>query len=232
MHRDVKLNNILVGQDDRLVLCDFGSAIVCPESDLKRKYSRGQSPGGNVKHLAPEVVTEVNKAEEGNDEVVVDFSKQDVWAVGVVLYELILGTHPLEDYPHAFEVNDQVVYTAKDLPPLPATYNERFKRVLMWMLEADPEKRLSPSAALGKVQCLLLGDGSRVRLSKYIQDHAMPADLEEDQTMEQESKEDQGTWRDIPVKNSVGVKALVRIREDSTVFELINDAVDVLNITE
>ena len=67
--------------------------------------------GGNHAHLAPEVL---NSRPPRN---MLDYSKQPVWAAGVLAYEL--AGHPS---PFASGVLDQRGYTANQLPPLENTH--------------------------------------------------------------------------------------------------------------
>ena len=78
VHRDVKPENILIGED--VVLCDFGlSALVRPGQKLT-------SSVGTPQYVAPEIVLESPY----------DY-KVDTWAVGVVLFLLVSGNHPFDD---------------------------------------------------------------------------------------------------------------------------------------
>ena len=75
IHRDIKPENLLFF-DGILKLADFGS------SNRKNKIMK-ETMCGTPEYLAPEMVLK-----QGHDE------KLDVWAVGVLYYELIFGITP------------------------------------------------------------------------------------------------------------------------------------------
>ena len=100
MHRDLKLDNIMVADDDRAVVVDFGLAIKVDESGSTELFQY-TPPGGNLRHLAPEVLTaasHLNSAPHVRS-VSVHYAKQPVFALGVLLWELACGEHPIEEYP-------------------------------------------------------------------------------------------------------------------------------------
>jgi serine/threonine protein kinase len=75
IHRDIKPENLLIF-GNTLKLADFGS------SNTKDKIMK-ETMCGTPEYLAPEMVLK-----QGHDE------KLDVWAVGVLFYELIYGITP------------------------------------------------------------------------------------------------------------------------------------------
>ena len=79
IHRDIKPANILLSDDGRVLVTDFGIAKVLDEPDL----TRTAQVLGTVKYLAPEQV-------EGGP---VD-GRTDLYALGAVLYEAVCGEAP------------------------------------------------------------------------------------------------------------------------------------------
>jgi serine/threonine protein kinase len=79
VHRDVKPANILLSDDGRVLVTDFGIAKVLDDADV----TRTSTVLGTAKYLAPEQV-------EGAS---VD-ARTDVWALGAVLYECVAGVAP------------------------------------------------------------------------------------------------------------------------------------------
>ena len=94
VHRDLKLNNILIDDDGHVVITDFGFAIKIG-SNGKAYVDR---PGGNPAYLAPELLANTNYPKE------IDYSKQPSFALGVLFHEIIMGEHPFGNYPNYLEV--------------------------------------------------------------------------------------------------------------------------------
>merc|ERR1719231_1769771 len=79
IHRDIKPENILIGLNDTLKIADFGWAVHAPSS-------RRKTFCGTLDYLPPEMVT--NQKHD---------ARADVWGLGVLMYEFLVGRPPFED---------------------------------------------------------------------------------------------------------------------------------------
>ncbi|KAK2952819.1 putative Cell cycle serine/threonine-protein kinase CDC5/MSD2 [Blattamonas nauphoetae] len=82
IHRDLKLGNIFLGTKDEIKVGDFGLA-----AKLTHKRERRKTICGTPNYLAPEILT---GGENGHSFEV------DVWALGVILYTMVVGRPPFE----------------------------------------------------------------------------------------------------------------------------------------
>ena len=101
IHRDIKPENVLIAEDGRVKVADFGLARAV-SADTQHTATGGVLIG-TVSYLAPELVVE-GRAD----------ARADVYAVGVMLYELLTGGKP-----HEGESPIQVAYkhVHEDVPP-------------------------------------------------------------------------------------------------------------------
>lgn len=80
IHRDIKMDNILLDRKGKPVISDFGiSSIVQPDTLIK-------DTGGTPAYLAPEVINALGGI----------CFKTDVWGLGVLLYTLVFGILPFK----------------------------------------------------------------------------------------------------------------------------------------
>ncbi|MFL6262433.1 MAG: protein kinase domain-containing protein [Thermoanaerobaculia bacterium] len=79
VHRDVKPANVIVGPDGRVKIVDFGIAKLADQSRL----TRDGTAVGTAGYMAPEQI----RGEEIDP-------RTDLWALGVVLYEMVTGRTP------------------------------------------------------------------------------------------------------------------------------------------
>lgn len=131
VHRDMKPENVLLSDDGRVKVADFG---------LARATSNHTATGtlvGTVAYISPELVTGAPSD-----------ARSDIYAVGIMLYELLTGRQPFEaDLPInvAFQhVNGTVPPPSDVLPGLAEDIDE----LVQWCTAKDPEERPHDAAAL------------------------------------------------------------------------------------
>jgi eukaryotic-like serine/threonine-protein kinase len=134
VHRDIKPANILIDPQGRAYLTDFGIAAV--EEDLLRDVSAA----GTLPYMAPEQL-----GDEGGP---VDH-RADLYALGVVLYELLTGRRPFRAAT-PMEFRRQVL---QDDPPSPRTIApdvpEELERVCLRCLAKWPDERYQRAEEVG-----------------------------------------------------------------------------------
>jgi serine/threonine-protein kinase len=131
VHRDVKPSNVLVedGGETAVRVLDFGLAQF-DEADTLTAV--GDVPG-TLAYISPERLTGGDASEQS-----------DVWAVGVILWEALAGSHPFWGVP----LPDVASTIASGAPPLSARRGDLPRRLLAAVdsaLAVDPAKR--PAAA-------------------------------------------------------------------------------------
>ncbi|XP_041441364.1 serine/threonine-protein kinase N2-like [Xenopus laevis] len=122
IHRDLKPGNLLMDQDGYIKIADFGM------SKTGIGYGdRTNTMVGSPAYMAPEVVME----EEYSRAV-------DWWALGVIVYEMLLGTRPFTGYDRDF-IYDSIV---EDEPHYPSSLDSEAVSFISQLLKKNPEERL------------------------------------------------------------------------------------------
>ena len=80
MHRDIKLDNILLDREKGVKICDFGVSKIIKKNHFIREQC------GTPAYLAPEIIED-----KGYEAFF-----PDIWSMGVLLYAMLCGTVPFK----------------------------------------------------------------------------------------------------------------------------------------
>lgn len=136
IYRDIKPENILMGQDGYLYLADFGLAKEMTNRDYTTSFC------GTPEYLAPEIIQ--NK---GHHHAV------DWWSIGILIYEMIVG------FPPFYHSNQQTMYELIEKFPVkfpdPVKHkipmSEEVKDLLTKLLEKDPKDRIGSEGGVDEI---------------------------------------------------------------------------------
>jgi serine/threonine-protein kinase len=128
VHRDLKPENIMVDPEDRIKLIDFG--IAGKEGSRRLTFAKLSQVMGTPDYISPEQV----KGKRGD-------GRSDIYALGVMLYEMLTGQVPFRG-PNAFAImNDRLLNNP--IPPREAdpSISPQLQEIIYRALERDPRNR-------------------------------------------------------------------------------------------
>lgn len=140
IHRDLKPSNILVAEDGQPKVLDFGIArFTGADASVTRHTGVGELLG-TLEYMSPEQLS--------GDGAVVDV-RSDIYALGVILYELLSGRVP---YQVRGRQLPDAIRTIRDGEPAPLSVGKRFARgdietIVGKALEKDKTRRYASAAA-------------------------------------------------------------------------------------
>ena len=125
VHRDVKPENVLLAEDGRIKIGDFGLARATTANT-----ATGAQLLGTIAYLAPELVT------RGTAD-----ARSDIYALGIMLYEMLVGEQPYQG-----EQPMQIAFQhATEQVPRPSVRNpsvpEQLDELVLWATEKSPDER-------------------------------------------------------------------------------------------
>ena len=124
LHRDIKLDNILLNSRGQVKICDFGvSRRVTPKTIITEHI-------GTPAYLAPEIVA--GRGYSG--------FKVDIWSLGVLTFIALLGSIPFKG--EAIEDLNENILNAEPVFPEPSRLSPAMMTCIRGMLDKNPKKRL------------------------------------------------------------------------------------------
>eukprot|EP00736_Rhodelphis_marinus_P003298 Rmarinus@m.14253 len=131
LHRDIKTQNIFLAADNKIKLGDFGIAKI-----LDGTVAMAKTAVGTPYYMSPELI----------DRKPYSF-KSDVWALGCVLYEMLVGTVP-------FTAQDMTSLMMKIVrgrySPVSSTYSKNVRELVSDMLAPNPRDRPTVAEVLSR----------------------------------------------------------------------------------
>ncbi|KAJ3024141.1 UNVERIFIED_CONTAM: hypothetical protein HDU68_008307 [Siphonaria sp. JEL0065] len=138
VHRDLKLENILLDSDQNICIADFGFASQATRNDSNLLETSCGSPA----YAAPELV--LNDKYQG--------VAADIWSCGIILYSMLAGYLPFDDdptNPDGSNIHLLYKYIMRSKPDYPDNLTEEAKDLIGIMLITDPLKRAKMADVMG-----------------------------------------------------------------------------------
>lgn len=126
IHRDIKPENLLIGSKGEIKIADFGWSVHAPSS-------RRTTLCGTLDYLPPEMVLGKTHNE-----------KVDLWSLGVLCYEFIVGRPPFESttYDETYRKITKAIFS------FPAYVSEAARDLIKSLLVVNPDQRLDLDGVL------------------------------------------------------------------------------------
>ncbi|QDS69681.1 Serine/threonine-protein kinase ark1 [Venturia effusa] len=123
IHRDIKPENILVGIHGEIKISDFGWSVHAPNN-------RRKTMCGTLDYLPPEMIKPGSSDNYYSEKV-------DLWSLGVLTYEFLVGEAPFEDTPVMTQRR-----IARCEMTVPGFVSKEAADLIKRLLVLDPEKRI------------------------------------------------------------------------------------------
>ncbi|KAG7475758.1 serine serine/threonine-protein kinase Nek10 [Solea senegalensis] len=137
VHRDLTPNNIMLGEKDKVTITDFGLA------KQKQESSKLTSVVGTILYSCPEVVKNEPYGE-----------KADVWALGCVLYQMVMLQPPFYS-SNMLSLASKIVEAVYE-PIEGGVYSERVTDMIRWCLSPDADQRPDVVAVSARICDLMM----------------------------------------------------------------------------
>ena len=135
VHRDLKPENIMVDGDDRIKLIDFGIAM---KEDARRlTFVNLSTTLGTPDYISPEQV----KGQRGDQ-------RSDIYALGVMLYEMLTGETPFSGPNPLAVMNERVLHDPRPARKLRAEISPQLEEILNRAMERDPRHRYATASEM------------------------------------------------------------------------------------
>jgi len=160
VHCDVKSDNVMVSRQGQCYLCDFGEATFLEDHDDE---AHSMPVAGTPSHMAPELFR--------TNPVRFD-CKLDVWAAGILGFEMAVGRTPWHHEADGYLPNTSYIFDmlkvieSVDLSKVPI--KGLYVRMLEECLRVDPEDRIPAKDVIQDTQFLKVHEGYREMLGELV----------------------------------------------------------------
>ena len=128
IHRDLKPENIMIDAEDRIKLIDFG--IAANVGSKRLTFSKFSQTMGTPDYISPEQV----KGKRGD-------ARSDIYALGVMLYEMLTGKVPFTGANAFVIMNDRLLNNPVPPREIDPSISPQLQEIIYRALERDPAKR-------------------------------------------------------------------------------------------
>jgi serine/threonine protein kinase len=128
VHRDMKPENIMIGADDQIKLIDFG--IAANEGSRRLTFAKLSNVMGTPDYISPEQV----KGKRGD-------GRSDIYAAGVMLYEMLTGKAPFTGNNPFLIMNDRLLNSPVPPREVDPSITPALQEIIYRALERDPRNR-------------------------------------------------------------------------------------------
>lgn len=153
IHRDIKPANVIMAEDGRPMLTDFGLAVNLSLSRNEERMTRDGSIMGTIPYIPPEQAA--GRLEEISP-------RSDVYSLGALFYEMLTQRPPFTGMTQ-YELLQRVI---NQYPPLPRKINPRInadmETICMKCLAKEPEQRYQTALELAE-DCRALLNGEIIK---------------------------------------------------------------------
>src|SRR5215469_10742034 len=128
IHRDIKTENIMLLEHGEVKLLDFGIAVL--HGEHRARWHGFSSPVGTPDYMAPELWSGAPGS-----------AQSDIYAMGVVLYELLCGRTPFEEHDGFALITRHISHDPPDILEFHPALSPALATVTMRAVRRDPGKR-------------------------------------------------------------------------------------------
>ena len=135
VHRDLKPENIMIDADDHIKLIDFG--IAGNAGSRRITFAKLSNTMGTPDYISPEQV----KGKRGD-------ARTDLYAMGVMLYEMLTGKVPFQG-PNPFAImNDRLLNNPTPPREIDPNISPQLQEIIYRAIERDPKNRYPNTSEL------------------------------------------------------------------------------------